>query len=465
MSTPCTHYPVARFGVFELDLREGELRRSGLRLKLAPQPFQVLQALLERPGEIVTRDELRDRVWPESTFIDYRLALKKCVNRIREALGDSVDHPRFIETLRGRGYRFVAPVEWTGGFSVQPVEPASNGTTAPTQSESPNRRFWQIGAVCLVVLVGSGALFRTGRLYRSADSRPRPEPVVLPLISLPGQQSMPAFSPDGSRVAFLWRAPKHEESGIYVSVVGTQSVLRLSQGANDYSPAWSPDGREVAFLRDEGDQFFVRLAPALGGSERRIYAGVRGPFNTEYETANYGLSFSTDGKQLAFSDWNTIRQEGAIKLLALQDSSARFVTSPPAGFRDRRPAFSPDGSEIAFVRSTGPTEVDELYVLSLAKGRLRKMTSSNKSIFGSPTWGSAGQGDLLFVWSRRSGGDLAYSGRGGVPQPVPGAGPVARHPSASPSGGELAYEHLDERENLWRLELKDAIHAAAGRRS
>src|SRR6478672_8616926 len=99
---------IVRFGVFEVDLREAELRRSGLHQKLSPQAFEALRAMLERPGELVTRDELRERLWPGNTTVEYELGLKKCINRIREVLGDSADHPRFIETIPRRGYRFIA---------------------------------------------------------------------------------------------------------------------------------------------------------------------------------------------------------------------------------------------------------------------------------------------------------------------------------------------------------------------
>src|SRR6202171_820050 len=101
---------VVKFGVFEVDLLAGEVRKAGIRQKVAGQPFQVLQTLLEHPQEIVTREELRQRLWPENTFVDYELALKKAVNRLREVLGDSVESPRFIETIPRRGYRFIAPI-------------------------------------------------------------------------------------------------------------------------------------------------------------------------------------------------------------------------------------------------------------------------------------------------------------------------------------------------------------------
>src|SRR5262245_3055675 len=99
-----------RFGAFEVDLRARELRKSGLKVRLQDQPFQVLAMLLERPGETVTRDELRDRLWAAETFVDFDHGVNKAVNRIREALGDSATSPRFVETVARRGYRFIADV-------------------------------------------------------------------------------------------------------------------------------------------------------------------------------------------------------------------------------------------------------------------------------------------------------------------------------------------------------------------
>src|SRR5579863_3528801 len=98
------------FGSFQVDLRSGELRKQGVRIKVQEQPFLVLKALLERPGEIVTREELRSQIWSADTFVDFDNSLNTCINKLREALGDSADRPRFIETIPRRGYRFVAPV-------------------------------------------------------------------------------------------------------------------------------------------------------------------------------------------------------------------------------------------------------------------------------------------------------------------------------------------------------------------
>jgi DNA-binding winged helix-turn-helix (wHTH) protein len=106
---------VARFGAFEVDVAAGELRKQGRRIRLQEQPFAVLHMLLERSGTVVTREELRARVWPADTFVDFDHSLNTAVNKVREVLGDSAASPRFVETLARRGYRFVADVQWNSG--------------------------------------------------------------------------------------------------------------------------------------------------------------------------------------------------------------------------------------------------------------------------------------------------------------------------------------------------------------
>src|SRR5450432_3736810 len=114
-----------RFGVFELDLRAGELRKHGLRVRLQEQPFQVLAMLVEHPGEVVAREELQKKLWPADTFVDFDHGLNKAINKLREALGDSAESPRFVETVARRGYRFLVDVKPADATSVPGVEPAS----------------------------------------------------------------------------------------------------------------------------------------------------------------------------------------------------------------------------------------------------------------------------------------------------------------------------------------------------
>ena len=125
---------IVRFGVFEVDLVAGELRRHGFRVKLQAQPFQVLAALLERPGEIVTKDELQERIWRDDTFVDFEDGLSTAVWKIRQALGDAATNSRFIETLPKRGYRFIPSVE--AGPTIQgSASPPQTVTPTPTMSK------------------------------------------------------------------------------------------------------------------------------------------------------------------------------------------------------------------------------------------------------------------------------------------------------------------------------------------
>ena len=135
---------VARFGVFELDLSAGELRKSGVKLRLQGQPFQVLALLLERAGEVVTREELQQQLWPSDTFVDFDHSLNTAINKVREALGDSASSPRYVETLARRGYRFIAPVQAPTGAPGGTASGSGDGTgssgvpnSIPVQASSP----------------------------------------------------------------------------------------------------------------------------------------------------------------------------------------------------------------------------------------------------------------------------------------------------------------------------------------
>src|SRR5882724_1442859 len=155
---------ILRFGVFEVDVRAGELRKQGARIKLQEQPFHVLTVLLQRPGEVVTREELRSQNWPVDTFVDFDNSLNTAINKLREALGDSADNPRFIETLPRRGYRFIAPV--TG------VDGTTRGTATGASVS------WRPSSRKIVVTAAIAVLSRNRRrtaLARAASAAPHGE--------------------------------------------------------------------------------------------------------------------------------------------------------------------------------------------------------------------------------------------------------------------------------------------------
>jgi DNA-binding winged helix-turn-helix (wHTH) protein len=146
-------FTVLRFGVFEVEVRAGEVRKQGVRIKLQEQPFHVLTQLLKRPGEVVTREELRAQLWQSDTFVDFDNGLNTSINKLREALGDSADNPRFIETLPRRGYRFIAPV--TGVDGTTRGISTTGSAAAPTHS-----RKIAVAVAVLVLAAGiAGGLF------------------------------------------------------------------------------------------------------------------------------------------------------------------------------------------------------------------------------------------------------------------------------------------------------------------
>jgi TolB-like protein/DNA-binding winged helix-turn-helix (wHTH) protein/Flp pilus assembly protein TadD len=194
-----------RFGVFELDLRAGELRKHGLRVRLQEQPFQVLAALLEHPGEVVTREELQKKLWPADTFVDFDHGLNKTINKIREALGDSAESPRFVETVARRGYRFLAEVKVADATPARGTAPATQPHPItetrerpdptgkpPTPKSAPPRLVWKIAALMALLATASLA---TWKLY----SWKHPSPIirslaVLPLESLSSDASQDYFA-------------------------------------------------------------------------------------------------------------------------------------------------------------------------------------------------------------------------------------------------------------------------------
>jgi len=220
---------VLRFGVFELDRHAGELRREGLRVRLQEQPMRVLEALLETPGEPVTRDALRQRLWPDDTFVDFDNGLNRAINRVRTALGDDAENPRFVETLGRRGYRFIAPVA-SPEAGTPPAPAAAAAASDLAQPTVPGRRraAWLAGAAAVIVLAGVLAAFRPGLRGRStiADRPAIRSLAVLPLANLSGDPAQEYFS-DGMTDALITSLA----SWPGLRVISRQSVMRYKGSA------------------------------------------------------------------------------------------------------------------------------------------------------------------------------------------------------------------------------------------
>jgi DNA-binding winged helix-turn-helix (wHTH) protein len=282
---------VIRFATFEVDFQAHELRKGGLRLKLTGQPFQVLTILLEQPGTVVSREEFQKRLWPD-TFVDVDHNLNTAINKIREVLGDSAESPRFVETLPRRGYRFIGKLE----------PPMQRVVAVELNHGLHSRRTWlKIAAGVLtfaVLAVGAFVAFR----WPKQDSRPESQVLTpIPFTAFPGQETAPAISPDGSRIAFAWNNdPGTFEKGydLYVKAIGSETLLRLTHYPSRWiSSAWSPDGTQLAFHRLAENSTGVYVIPALGGPERKLVS-------TRIRTTPLStVSWSADGTWIAYSDY------------------------------------------------------------------------------------------------------------------------------------------------------------------
>jgi Tol biopolymer transport system component/DNA-binding winged helix-turn-helix (wHTH) protein len=440
---------VLRFGVFEVDLRACELRKQGVRVKLQDQPFQVLTLLLKQPGEVVSREELRSQIWGSNTFIDFDNGLNTSINKLREALGDSADSPRFIETLPRRGYRFIEPIDSHLQLERVPVRAFSIGgrVNRPTVG----RGLVGVGAAALVLL----STIAIWRLTRKPSESRLPSIEVVPLVALHGMQGSPAFSPDGNQVAFR-HIGEPNTSGIYTTLIDGQKPLRLTNDPGDFNPTWSPDNRQIAFVRYSNDQQDIYVVSSLGGTEHRLVTTpVAFPSRIDRDHGG-GLTWSPDGQVLAFPEGSVDRSYSWIALLSLADFTTRPLTSPPVGKSDSEPAFSPDGSTVAFVQVNGAGEGQDLFVVPAKGGEPRQLTFEN-SIIDGLTWAKDGR-DIVFsspLGGLSGSGLWRISASGGVPRLLQGVGTPASEPSIPRWGDRLVYRQSVYSHNIWRLNLKD----------
>ena len=198
MPSPAEKSRVVHFGLFEVDLQEQELRKSGIRIKLQEQPFQILAVLLEHPGQTVTREELRQKLWPTDTFVDFDHSLNSSVKKLRLALADDSDNPRFIETLHRRGYRFIAPVDGSPASVHEPALPASVDHTPVPTHENRSHAKALVGLVALltslaVLLVAFNVGHSRDRLLGRIAPRIQ-SLAVLPLTNLSGDPRQDYFA-------------------------------------------------------------------------------------------------------------------------------------------------------------------------------------------------------------------------------------------------------------------------------
>ena len=438
---------LVRFGTFEVDLRSAELRKAGVKLKLTGQPFQVLTILLEHPGEVVTREELQKRLWP-NTFVDGDHNLNTAINRIREVLGDSAENPRFIETLPRRGYRFLCEVE-----AAHPDVQSSLQNPQVQLAVTKGFRYL-IRWVAPVLLIGVVAFF-----YFRGTSRSPAFYSSVPLTSYVGSEICPSFAPDGERVAFAWDGEKQDNFDIYVKQIGDGTLLRLTSDPKpDVSPAWSPDGRTIAFLRlNSDDKAEVLLIPSVAAGQARSLAAVTAPL-TIYPRSKF-IAWSPDSKWLMVSDGPSYGGVMGLFLLSVETGEKRRITLPPKEYNDYDPAFSLDMRHLAFVRYSEGGAASDLYTLQLSadlesRGSPERLTFYNRHA-ASPVWTSDGRA-ILFVRSEQAGNhnvwriDLSGARKS---EPVPLSADSSAVLDISRRGSRLVYTREISDINVWSVDL------------
>ncbi len=366
-----------RFGVFEVDLHSGELRKQGLRIKLRDQPFQILLLLLEHPGEVVSRDDLQKQLWPGDTFVGFDRGLNKAVNHLRDALGDSAESPRFIETLPKRGYRFIAPVD--GGHPNGQPTPE----TRPAVAEQPDHwaraqpldggdatrglklKFspmlpWIVAGVSLGAAGISVAL-----LWRATRAPDRPlirfsvdlGPEAIRGRAASGEFFNPVISPDGTRLVFPAKAADDSEQ-LAMRRLDQSNVTILAGTEGAVDPFFSPDGQWIGFFAGKK----LRKIPLQGGAVVSLC-----------DTAGLerGASWGEDGAIIANLDRFHLYRVPAT------GGEPQLISKPEQhGERTWRwPQVLPGGENVLFTgavaASAGADDSANIEVLSLKSGRVK----------------------------------------------------------------------------------------------
>jgi Tol biopolymer transport system component/DNA-binding winged helix-turn-helix (wHTH) protein len=444
------------FGPFRIDVSERLLLCKGEIVSLTPKAFDTLLALVQSSGRVLKKDELMQKIWPD-TFVE-EVNLAHHISVLRKALGNGENGDPYIQTVPRRGYRFAALVEAQAQEGPgNREEGIDSGQAAQILRERRFDRRLMWGSMVLLVfsVVGMGIWF-----IRSRPEAPVPL-IATPLTSYAGSELQPSFSPDGTQVAFVWDGEKQDNFDIYVKLIGTSDPLRLTHhpGA-DWSPAWCPDGRSIAFLRVLTEGFALMTVPPLAGPEQKLLE-VHGRAGG-YVRGRY-LAWSNDGKALVFSYSESPGEPLGLFLLSLVSREKSRLTSPPAGsIGDSAPVFSPDGHTLAFNRIVG-VGTSDLYLLALSKalkpiGEPRRIPSDDRALY-SPVW-------------RPDKNEIIYETSPGLwriavnpasrPQRLAWVGQDGEFPAMSRQGHRLAYSRALQDWNIWRAELRGP-HGQMGR--
>ena len=408
-----------RFAEFELDLRAGELRADDYHVILPEKPFQILTALLERPGEMVTREELVKRLWPAGTFVDFNLGLNKAVNRLREALRDSAEQPRFIETFPKRGYRFVASISGdaptdSDGTSPDvlgsrdtseqyPASKASTGQLGISASASAvavsNPSLWKAALLTAAALAIALVAVYALHAWRTRSLEPDIEKIQVTKLTDSGRVTLVAISPDGRYVCYSLRQPSG--LGLWLRQVSTGSDTQIlpADAISFEGLTFSPDGNYIYYVRgDKNDPGFKYLyvMPVLGGPSKLLVKDIDSPIN-----------FSPNGNKFVYTRGMPGPNTTEVRVANGDGSENHLLTTVPGIYPGFQPGatWSPDGRTIAVSFQRAGRQSFVLYAVSASDGGMRELHSSSNSI-GRPLWLPEGNMLLLVMGDQNGRGQL-----------------------------------------------------------
>ena len=426
------------------------LQRGPDVVRLEPKVMQVLVRLAASGGDVVSRNELIHAVWPDVFVTDD--VLHRAIGELRRALGDSSSDPRYIETIRKRGYRLMVPATPLTGVSPVETLPAA----APPGPHRSNARPPSLGTrsgwlfaiwACMATVAIGMAVFLVGS--RSSELAPRASARFVPVVSGPLNESDPAMSPDGLRVAFVQREPGDTASAdIFVRELRDGRLTRItSHPASDRMPAWSPDGRRLAFVRSESSSDCEVIVRPLASDAETAVAPCGNPYAPR-------LAWTRDGRGLLLAHRAEPHAQAGSRIarIDLETRNVNVVTQPPPGIvGDDTPAVSPDGRRVAFIRRmTGG--VSDIYIVAIDGGTTRRVTFDDADLTG-VDWAADGR-SLVFSSDRAGGYSLWRVGIDrGVPVLLAGGAARMKHPVADRSGRRIVYENWNYAIDVWEVGL------------
>jgi Tol biopolymer transport system component/DNA-binding winged helix-turn-helix (wHTH) protein len=451
------------FGDFHLDCASGELRRNGARIKLQPQPAKLLTLLATRKGEVVTRGEILRALWGNDTFVDFEHGINFCIKQIRDALGDKVEDPKYVETVPRVGYRFVARVEAlpADAGEVRSPYPQLGADSVETKLENEGAR----GPSRLARIFGAAAilggmvwiLHDFSRTVNNGAENENLEPRFTQLTSEAGDELFPSFSPSGDLLVYSKSTSGQRD--IYLHRVGGANAINLTPDSpfDDIQPAFSPGGDRIAFRSErEGGGLFVM--GSTGESVRRV---------TDH---GFNPSWSPDGKRIVFSTDSTTLTTinpgvGRLEIVDVDSSEVRVLDSAGTAYQ---PQWSPRGHRIVFWSNKRSGRWRDIWTVSPETGDVRPVTHDAATDWN-PVWSPDGK-HIYFTSAREGTTSLwrtpvdektgATSGRAEfVATSVPAD---VAHLTLSGDGTRIAYAALQSASNLRQVAFDPEAGAVVG---